>query len=151
MRKLFNKYEKTMKKLFAKNREPRTQENTTFQKNFRVPRVPSISTTCKSSLQKTSRQNNKSQTYNCSTNKYNPTQKPTFPDFNRFPFSGVSYSPCALTIAFAEWVVCGLYKHWSSTIPILLFCHGFPKFQLPPTSVNPNPRFNELNKLSKYA
>ena len=32
MRKLFNKYEKTMKKLFAKNREPRTRENTTFQK-----------------------------------------------------------------------------------------------------------------------
>ena len=32
MRKLFNKYEKTMKKLFAKNREPRTRENTTFKK-----------------------------------------------------------------------------------------------------------------------
>jgi hypothetical protein len=31
------------------------------------------------------------------------------------------------------------------------FWKVFPKISTPPTSVNPNPRFNELNKLSKYA
>ena len=40
MRKLFNKYEKTMKKLFAKNREPRTRENTAFQKKLPSPEGP---------------------------------------------------------------------------------------------------------------